>query len=81
MLARSVEAKKQRRKVYCSKKKAMIMKKDKYYDKLCEDGLKKRFKSIPVEDRLPVDVLKPDRTELSSRQDDASNTLSSNKQG
>ena len=47
MLGRSVEAKKQRRKVYCSKKKAMIMKKD---DKLCEDGLKKRFKSIPVED-------------------------------
>ena len=50
MLARSVEAKKQRKKVYCSKKKAMIMKKDKYYDELCEDGLKKRFKSIPVED-------------------------------
>ena len=59
----------------------MIMKKDKYYDKLCENGLKKRFKSIPVEDRLPVGILEPDHTELSSGQDDASSTLLSNKQG
>ena len=59
----------------------MIMKKDKYYDKLCENGLKKHFKSIPVEDRLPVGILEPDHTELSSGQDDASSTLLSNKQG
>ena len=57
------------------------MKKDKYYDKLCEEGLKKRYKSIPVEDRLPVGVLEPDHTELSSGQDDVSSPLSSNKQG
>ena len=57
------------------------MKKDKYYDKLCEEGLKKRYKSIPVEDRIPVGVLEPDNTELSSCQDDVSSPLSSNKQG
>lgn len=37
---------------------------------MCEEGLKKRYRSISTEDRLPVGVLEPDHTELSSSHDE-----------
>ena len=42
---------------------------------MCEDGLKKRYKSIPLEDRLPVGTLESDSTENPS-QDEGRNYLS-----
>ena len=64
---------KRRRQIYHSTKKDL--KRDKYYNKLCEEDLKKHYRSIPVEDRLPVGILEPDQTELSSSHDEMSNNL------
>lgn len=47
--------------MYRHKKK--IIKHDKYYNELCEKGLKKRYRSIPIEDRLPIGILESEDTE------------------
>ena len=57
-----MEFKKLRRKRYRQKKKNILW--SKYYDKLSEDSLKKRYRSIPIEDRLPVGTIESDHDEL-----------------
>ena len=42
------------------------MKNDKYYNELCEKGLKKRYRSIPINDRLPIGTLESEDTEEDS---------------
>ena len=55
------QSKKRRRKVYRSKKKAI--KHDKHYVKLCEEGMKKRYRSIFMKSRLPVGTVEADTEE------------------
>ena len=50
------------RKAYHQKKKNIVW--SKYYEKLFEDSLKKRYKSIPVEDRLPIGIMESYHDEL-----------------
>ena len=57
----SVEAKKHIES-YISKKK-MKVSQDKCYEKLSMDSLTKRYKSIPVEERLPTGTVESDETE------------------
>ena len=64
---RSVESKKLRKKAYRQKKKKV--RQVKYYEKLSEDSLKKRYRSIPVEEKLPIGIVESDHDkteELSS---------------
>ena len=57
-----MEFKQLRRKAYRQKKKNIL--RSKYYDKLSEDSLKKCYRSIPIEDRLPVVTIESDHDEL-----------------
>lgn len=43
-----------------------MMKHDKYYNELCEKGLKKRYRSIPINNRLPIGTLESEDTEEDS---------------
>ena len=53
-----MEFKKLRRKAYRQKKKNILQ--NKYYSKLSEDSLKKRYRNIPIEDRLPIGIIESD---------------------
>lgn len=43
-----------------------MMKHDEYYNKLCEKGLKMRYRRILINDRLPIGTLEPEDTEEDS---------------
>ena len=60
----SVESKRLRRKVYRNKKK--LMKHNKYYNELCEKGLKERYRKIPINDRLAIGTLESEDAEEDS---------------
>lgn len=60
--SRSMECKKLRRKTYRQKKKSIF--RSKYYGKLSEDSLKKRYRSIPIGDRLPIGIIGSDHEGL-----------------
>lgn len=40
-----------------------MIKHDKYYNELCEKGLKKRYRSIPINNKLPIGTLESEDTE------------------
>ena len=50
------------RKAYHQKKKNILQ--SKYYNKLSEDNLKKRYRNIPIEDRLSIGIIESDHDEL-----------------
>ena len=58
----SMEVKKLCRKAYRQKKKNIVWRK--YYEKLSEDSLKKCYRSIPIEDRLPIGIMESDHDVL-----------------
>ena len=50
-----------RRKVYCNNKK--VIRHEEYYNELCEKGFRKCYRSIPINNKLPIGTLESEDTE------------------